>query len=79
MALDREGKLLASCSADMSVKLWDFQTYECLKAGAQSHIDIVDPKFFFFFVPDLVISIILYLDRDPQIYLYSISKESVSA
>ena len=31
VALDREGKLLASCSADMSVKLWDFQTYECLK------------------------------------------------
>ena len=23
--------MLASCSADMSVKLWDFNTYECLK------------------------------------------------
>jgi WD40 repeat protein len=22
---------MASCSADMSVKLWDFSTYECLK------------------------------------------------
>ena len=25
ISLDREGKLLASCSADMSVKLWDFR------------------------------------------------------
>jgi WD40 repeat protein len=48
VALDREGKLLASCSADMSVKLWDFQTYECLKAGAQSHIGLEDPKFLIF-------------------------------
>ena len=31
VALDRDGKLLASCSADMSIKLWDFQTYECVK------------------------------------------------
>ena len=31
VALDKDGKLLASCSADMSVKLWDFQTYECIK------------------------------------------------
>ena len=31
MCLDKEGKMLASCSADMSVKLWDFNTYECLK------------------------------------------------
>ena len=22
---------LASCSADMAVKLWDFQAYECIK------------------------------------------------
>ena len=31
ISLDREGKLLASCSADMAVKLWDFSTYECVK------------------------------------------------
>ena len=31
VCLDKEGKMLASCSADMSVKLWDFNTYECLK------------------------------------------------
>ena len=29
--MDKEGKMLASCSADMSVKLWDFNSYECLK------------------------------------------------
>jgi platelet-activating factor acetylhydrolase IB subunit alpha len=23
--------LLVSCSADMSVRLWDFQTYQCIK------------------------------------------------
>ena len=31
VCLDKEGKMLASCSADMSVKLWDFNSYECLK------------------------------------------------
>ena len=31
MTLDKDGKVLASCSADMSIKLWDFQTYECIK------------------------------------------------
>ena len=25
------GKLLVSCAADMSIKLWDFTTYECTK------------------------------------------------
>ena len=24
-AVDKDGKVLASCSADMSIKLWDFQ------------------------------------------------------
>ena len=31
VTLDKDGKMLASCSADMSIKLWDFQTYECVK------------------------------------------------
>ena len=31
VTLDKDGKVLASCSADMSIKLWDFQTYECIK------------------------------------------------
>ena len=31
IAFDRDGKLLASCSADMSVKLWDFQSFDVLK------------------------------------------------
>ena len=31
VTLDKDGKVLASCSADMSIKLWDFQTYECVK------------------------------------------------
>ena len=25
VTLDKDGKVLASCSADMSIKLWDFQ------------------------------------------------------
>lgn len=32
IAFDSSGKLLVSCSADMSIKLWDFQqTYECVR------------------------------------------------
>ncbi|KAI5637256.1 WD domain, g-beta repeat domain-containing protein [Phthorimaea operculella] len=32
IAFDHHGKLLVSCSADMSIKLWDFnQTFECVK------------------------------------------------
>merc|ERR1712071_613375 len=31
VTFDTNGKMLASCSADMSVKLWDFSTFDCLK------------------------------------------------
>ena len=31
VTLDKDGKMLASCSADMSIKLWDFNTFECVK------------------------------------------------
>ena len=32
LAFDAQGKLLATCSADVSIKLWDFQqSYECVK------------------------------------------------
>ncbi|KAF6779715.1 hypothetical protein AHF37_00825, partial [Paragonimus kellicotti] len=31
VAFDPTGKLLASCSADMQVKLWDFTIYQCIK------------------------------------------------
>ena len=31
LAFDPSGRMLVSCSADLSIKLWDFQTYECLR------------------------------------------------
>lgn len=31
ISFDQTGKLLASCSADMTIKLWDFQGFECIK------------------------------------------------
>lgn len=31
VGFDPSGNLLASCSADMRVKLWDFTTYTCIK------------------------------------------------
>ena len=31
VAFDAQGKLLVSCSADMSIRIWDFTTYECIK------------------------------------------------
>lgn len=31
ICFDQTGKLLASCSADMSIKLWDFQGFECVR------------------------------------------------
>lgn len=31
ISFDQTGKLLASCSADMSIKLWDFQGFECIR------------------------------------------------
>ena len=32
IAFDANGRLLASCSADMTIKLWDFaSSYECVK------------------------------------------------
>lgn len=31
ISFDQTGKLLASCSADMTLKLWDFQGFECIR------------------------------------------------
>ncbi|CAH3020215.1 unnamed protein product [Porites evermanni] len=31
LSFDHTGKILASCSADMSIKLWDFHEFECVK------------------------------------------------
>lgn len=31
VSFDRTGELLASCSADMSIKLWDFRGFECIR------------------------------------------------
>ena len=31
ICFDHTGKWLVSCSADMTVKLWDFQGFECIK------------------------------------------------
>lgn len=31
ISFDLTGKLLASCSADMTIKLWDFQGFECIR------------------------------------------------
>lgn len=31
ISFDQTGKLLASCSADMTIKLWDFQGFECIR------------------------------------------------
>ena len=31
ISFDHSGKLLASCSADMTIKLWDFQGFECIR------------------------------------------------
>lgn len=31
ISFDQAGKLLASCSADMTIKLWDFQGFECIR------------------------------------------------
>jgi len=28
---DHTGNFLVSCSADLSIKIWDFQTYECIR------------------------------------------------
>jgi platelet-activating factor acetylhydrolase IB subunit alpha len=30
-AFDGQGKVLATCGADMAIKLWDFTSYECVK------------------------------------------------
>lgn len=31
IAFDNSGRLLVSCSSDLSIKLWDFETYACLR------------------------------------------------
>ena len=48
ISFDQTGKLLASCSADMSIKLWDFQGFECIRTmhgetrpHARSHLSAI--------------------------------------
>lgn len=39
ISFDHSGKLLASCSADMTIKLWDFQLFECIRTmHGRTHI-----------------------------------------
>jgi len=37
ISFDQTGKLLASCSADMTIKLWDFQGFECIRTMHGEH------------------------------------------
>jgi len=37
ISFDQSGKLLASCSADMTIKLWDFQGFECIRTMHGKH------------------------------------------
>ena len=39
----------ASCSADMSVKLWDFQTFECIRTlqGKPLEVRLIHRKFMY--------------------------------
>lgn len=37
ISFDLPGKLLASCSADMTIKLWDFQSFECIRTMHGRH------------------------------------------
>lgn len=37
ISFDLTGKLLASCSADMTIKLWDFQSFECIRTMHGRH------------------------------------------
>ena len=46
LAFARSGKLLASCSADLTVKLWDFDvSYECVKTLRGHDHNISDVAF----------------------------------
>lgn len=38
ISFDQTGKLLASCSADMTIKLWDFQGFECIRTMHGTHL-----------------------------------------
>lgn len=68
IAFDAGGKLLVSCSADMSIKLWDFQqTYECIRTmlGHDHNVSSVS------FMPagDFVIS----ASRDKTLKMWEVS------
>ena len=39
LAFDATGNNLASCSADMSAKLWDLATYSCVKTLKVTHTE----------------------------------------
>lgn len=48
ISFDQTGKLLASCSADMTIKLWDFQGFECIRTmhGKKIKLFLLPPLFF---------------------------------
>lgn len=46
VVFDPNGKLLASCSADMQVKLWDFSSYECIKTMSGHDHNVSSVHFF---------------------------------
>lgn len=50
ISFDQSGKLLASCSADMTIKLWDFQGFECIRTmhGKKMHLFISELQLTFF-------------------------------
>lgn len=49
ISFDQTGKLLASCSADMTIKLWDFQGFECIRTMHGKKITL--SFFYHFFFP----------------------------
>ena len=38
VCLDALGHILASASADLTIKMWDFTTFKCTKVGADANI-----------------------------------------
>ena len=46
IVFDSTGNFLASCSADMSAKLWDLATYTCIKTLKVCHELLLSHLFF---------------------------------